>query len=417
MKAVLLSVGDELIVGQTVDTNSSWLSMQLVAHGCMPLYHKTVGDDVDGIAEAIREAGNKADLIIITGGLGPTQDDMTRHALAKVVNRPLILDEPSLKSIEAYFRSLDRELPATNRIQAMHPDGTEVLANPWGTAPGIHALMGRAHLYAFPGVPHEMRRMMDRYVVPHLERLSGRGIVTESITTFGAGESSVAEALGPLMDRTRNPLVGTTVSGGEVIIRVRADLSSRAESIQACEKIVGEINERLGNWVVGTGGVTLEEATIKLARHLRITLAVAESCTGGLLGKLLTDIPGASDVFIEGWVTYSNDSKCKELGVDPGMLARSGAVSEEVARAMVEGALTRSGADVALSVTGIAGPDGGTGVKPVGTVWLGIAVRNADGIHVDSQYCRFPGQRDLIRIRAAKAAINLLRLALLQMRK
>ncbi len=412
MNAVILSVGDELILGQTVDTNSAWLSAQLILRGCMPSYHKTVGDDADGIASALREAAGVATLVIVTGGLGPTEDDMTRHALAKTLMKPLILDAASLVEIEGFFRSIGRPMPAANRVQAMHPEGTKVLPNEWGTAPGIHARIGNAHVFAFPGVPSEMQAMYARYIVPHLEQSVGRCIKTESVTTFGVGESSIADLLGELMDRMRNPLVGTTVSAGEVTVRIRSDFADAAESARQCEQTVAEVSERLGAWVVGTGGVGLAEATIRSARHHGVKLTVAESCTGGLLAKLVTDIPGSSDVFVGGWVTYSNELKTKELGVDPDLILRDGAVSEAVACAMAEGALKRSGADVGLSVTGIAGPRGGTEAKPVGTVWMALAFRKGERIVCESERCLFPGPREMIRLRAAKTAINRLRLAL-----
>jgi len=416
MNAIIISVGDELMMGQTIDTNSAWLSTRLVALGCTPLYHKTVGDDLGGIVDAVLEAGDRADIVVITGGLGPTEDDMTRHALAKTINVPLDLHEPSLETIEKFFRSIGRVMPPTNRIQAMYPRGSDVLANYWGTAPGIHLVIGAAHLYAFPGVPREMRGMFERYIVPYLEQMSGRSIVTESITTFGAGESTVAEALGPLMERTRNPLVGTTVSGGEVTIRVRSDFVTREEAMQACEDVVLDIKKRMGDWVVGVGGSSLTETTVNMARSLGVLLTVAESCTGGLLAKLLTDIPGSSDVFLGGWVTYSNELKVNELGVSPDVLSKDGAVSQGVAMAMAEGALKRSGADYALALTGVAGPAGGTESKPVGTVWLAIASRQGSETRLESECYSFPGERGMIRLRAAKTAINRLRLALLARR-
>ncbi len=413
MNVVILSVGDELIVGQTVDTNSAWLSTRLISHGCLPLYHKTTGDDLNAIVDALHEASGKADLIVVTGGLGPTEDDLTRQALAKALNQPLVLDELSLRTIEGYFRSIGRDMPIANRIQAMYPQGGKVLPNPWGTAPGIHAQLAGASVYAFPGVPREMHNMFEKYISPGLTQATGKFIVTESVTTFGAGESSIAQILGELMDRSRNPVVGTTVSAGEVTVRVRSDFSSHAEALRECVTTVAEIERRLGNWVVGTGGVSLVEATMQIARQAGVRLAVAESCTGGLLSKLITDIPGASDVFIGGWVTYSNDLKIKELMVDAGLLARDGAVSEAVSMAMAEGALKKSGADYALSLTGIAGPSGGSDGKPVGSLWMTMAFRHHGVVCTKSEHCLFPGDRDMIRLRAAKTAINCLRLALM----
>jgi nicotinamide-nucleotide amidase len=413
MNVVILSVGDELIVGQTVDTNSAWLSSQLITQGCLPLYHKTIGDDINAIVDALHEASGKAGLIVVTGGLGPTEDDMTRQALAKALNQPLILDESSLATIEGYFRSIGRDMPATNRVQAMYPHGAKILPNPWGTAPGIHAQLAGSNVYIFPGVPREMRNMFERYVSPYLRQATRRFIITESVTTFGAGESIVAQSLGELMERSRNPVIGTTVSSGEVTVRVRSDFATHAEALRECAASVAEIKKRLGDWIVGIGGGSLAEATVQLARQVGVRVAVAESCTGGLLSKLLTDISGASDVFLGGWVTYANDLKINVLGVNPELLAREGAVSEAVSIEMAVGALKQSGADYALALTGIAGPNGGTEGKPVGTVWMAMAFRQDGKVCSRSEHCLFPGDRDMIRLRSAKTAINSLRLALM----
>lgn len=412
MKAIILSAGDELILGQTVDTNSAWLSAELVLHGSLPLYHKTVGDALHDISECILKAADAADLVVVTGGLGPTEDDVTRQALALAVGRPLVEDAGCLESIRTFFRTLGREMPGMNRVQALHPDGTRMLPNAWGTAPGIEARLGRARIYLLPGVPREMKAMFTQYVIPWLDASTGRHIVTESITTFGAGESVVAQTLGGLMSRDRNPTVGTTVSGGEVTVRIRSDFADRDTALRECAATVVEVRKRLAEWVVAQGGIGLVEATVALARETRKRMVAAESCTGGWITKLLTDVSGASDFLLGGWTVYSNAMKESLLGVDREILAREGAVSEAVAGAMAAGALQRSGADVALAVTGIAGPDGGSAEKPVGTVWIAIAERAGGGVRTACRKWVFPGDREMIRMRAAKTAINTLRLAL-----
>jgi nicotinamide-nucleotide amidase len=303
-------------------------------------------------------------------------------------------------------------MPPTNRIQAMYPKTGKVLPNSWGTAPGIYAQLGDAHVYVFPGVPREMMGMFEKYISVHLEKKMGRCIVTESVTTFGAGESILAQALGELMERTRNPLVGTTVSNGEVSVRIRSDFATQAEATRECEVTVTEVMNRLGDWVVGRKGVSLAAATIQLARERGIHLAVAESCTGGGLSALLTDVPGSSDVFLGGWVTYANEMKARELDVNANDILSEGAVSKKVCMAMAEGALKKSGADYSLAITGTAGPGGGSESKPVGTVWTALAFRRDGKIFCESESHLFPGSRDMIRMRAAKTAINCLRLAL-----
>lgn len=413
MKAVILSAGDELILGQTIDTNSAWISARLVDHGTIALYHKTVGDSSEAIRRAIVEASDEADLVVLTGGLGPTDDDLSRQALSSALGRSLVLHAPSLEAIQEFFRKLGRAMPEQNRIQAMHPEGTRILPNPWGTAPGIEAERKGCRIFLFPGVPREMQGMCEMYLHPWLTRQTGHHVVLTSVTTFGAGESMIATALGDLMDRKRNPTVGTTVSGGEVTVRIRSEFPVRTTAVQEMERTLGAVKEQLGEWVVSANGVSLVDATADLLRRGGKRVATAESCTGGFLGKLLTDSQGASDLFAGGWIVYSNELKERLLGVSPCLIEREGAVSEEVAAAMALGALRQSGADYSLAVTGIAGPGGGSTEKPVGTVWISLAVRDADDARVECRKFFFPGDREMVRLRAAKTALNTLRRALL----
>ena len=414
MNAVILGVGDELVLGQTVDTNSAWLSAQLVARGVMTLYHKTVADDQAAIVAAVREAVAVVPLVIVTGGLGPTPDDLTRQAMADMISKPLDLHPPSLKRIGAFFKALGREMPVANRIQAMVPRGSEMLDNDWGTAPGLKVRTGRATVFVFPGVPHEMAPMFERYVVPTLGRSTGRVILTEIVHTFGAGESTVAEKLGDLMRRDRNPTVGTTVSGGIVSVRVRSDYPTPAPARVHMDRTLKVVEERLGTLVFGRGAVTLPESVGQLLQTAGRTVATAESCTGGLVARLLTDRAGASAIFRGGWVVYSNALKHSELGVPEAVLHRHGAVSEEAVCLLAAQAVLKAGADYALAVSGIAGPDGGTPEKPVGTVWIALAAAGGPAPTVTAERFLFPGSRDLIRERSAKTALNMLRLRLLE---
>ena len=412
MKAVILAIGDELIMGQTVDTNSAWLSARLAEFGVMTVCHKTVPDDVGATVAALKEACDAADLVIVTGGLGPTEDDLTRKAFAEILGAPLDLHPPSLEHIRSFFKTLGKTMPASNRIQAMIPRGAEVVANDWGTAPGIKAMIGKSTLFALPGVPHEMMKMADRSIFSRFRGEPGHALAVECLHTFGAGESTVAEKLGALMRRDRNPIVGTTVSGGVVTVRIRSEAPTPVLARKALATTVKEVEAKLGSLVFGHGDETLSARVGQLARSKGQRIATAESCTGGLVARMVTDIAGASNWYVGGWITYSNEMKTRELGVSAELIDREGAVSEAVALAMAEGALQRSGSDWAVSLTGVAGPDGGTPEKPVGTVWIGLCRRDGERRITKAERFQFAGTRDIIRDRAAKTALNLLRLEL-----
>lgn len=415
MQAVILSIGDELVLGQTVDTNSALVAARLTARGIFPLYHQTVADDQPAIARAISQAAKAAPLVLITGGLGPTADDLTRHALAEAMAVPLTVHQESLEVIRTMLERRGRRMSDLNRVQAMHPQGSTMIPNACGTAPGIKARLGEALIYVMPGVPREMIAMLDFAIEPDLDAIAprhatgGRVILTTKINTFGCGESNVAEMLGDLFDRKRNPLVGTTVSEGIVSVRIRSDFNDPQQAQAELEDTAAKVQAKLGAICFGQENVTLQEVVLDQLKREGKTLAVVESCTGGLLGKFITDVPGSSAVFLGGWVTYSNAMKARELNVPAALLETPGAVSEEVAKAMAQGALHRSGADAVLSVTGVAGPEGGTQQKPVGTVWIGLARRGCD---VEARCFFLLGDRDAIRDRAAKSALQMLRLRL-----
>ena len=412
MNAVILSIGDELVLGQNVDTNSAWLSAGLAGYGVMTLYHQTVADDLDATVRAVQQAAAAAELVVITGGLGPTADDLTREALARVLGTSLEVHEPSLKRIQQFFQKIGRSMAVTNEVQALCPRGAEMLDNHWGTAPGLKVRIGRALVFAFPGVPREMTAMFAAYVAPAVTGRTGRVILTEALRTFGAGESTVAEQLGDLMRRDRNPTVGTTASGGIITVRIRSDFPAAAAARQALDETTADAERRLGRLVYGRGEITLPAAVGRLLLERRKTVATVESCTGGMVAALLTDVAGSSEYMVGGWVAYANEMKTTQVGVPGELIAAHGAVSELVARAMAEGGLARSGADYALALTGIAGPGGGSPEKPVGTVWIALSRRAPAGpVTTAEDYC-FPGERDAVRDRAAKFALNLLRLEL-----
>lgn len=416
MKAIILSIGDELILGQTIDSNSAWLSSRLADRGIMPLYHKTVADSLEATVEAIRLAVSETELVIVTGGLGPTLDDLTRQALAALLKKPLDLHPPSLERMKAFFKVLGREMPPSNRIQALIPRGAEVLDNDWGTAPGIKMKIGKTQVFALPGVPREMEKMAERYIFPLFTRGSGHVVLVESLAAFGAGESVMAEKLGELMRRDRNPTVGTTVSGGVVTIRVRSEAQTPELARKHLVRTVALIKDRLGEMIYAVGGESLAGVVSQLALAKAKRVVAAESCTGGLVAKLLTDIPGSSAWFEGGWVTYSNALKEQQLSVPETLIEKDGAVSETVACAMAEGALKHSTADFSVALTGVAGPEGGTAAKPVGMVWIAVGYRDGNKLASRAECFRFPGDREMIRDRAAKTALNLLRLELMSIK-
>ncbi|MFN4242019.1 MAG: competence/damage-inducible protein A [Tepidisphaerales bacterium] len=415
LSAVIISVGDELTLGQTVDTNSAWLSRQLAAMGIDVAGHVTVPDSRPAIAAAIRQACEAAEVVVVTGGLGPTEDDLTREALADAMGVELVRDESLLAEIRGFFERLGRAMPPRNEVQAYLPRGARAIPNSRGTAPGIAATVGRSRVVVMPGVPKEMYAMWETHVAPELSKLSGGAVVlSRTLHTFGLGESSVAERLGELMARDRNPSVGTTVSHGIVSLRLNVRAETRDEGQRRLDEVEAACRQKLGLLIFGRDEQTLPQVVGELLRAARLTVATAESCTGGLIAKYLTDVPGSSAYMHAGWVCYANAAKVELLGVDAGLIDRHGAVSEVVASAMARGAM-RAGTDLAVSVTGIAGPDGGTPTKPVGTVCIGLAWRGPTGDVVTRERSfLFPGDRETIRDRAAKTALSLLRFHVLR---
>ena len=431
MRAIILSIGDELTLGQTLDTNSQWLAQQLTAIGYRPVAHLTVADDQFAIQTAIEESVGRCDALIVSGGLGPTEDDLTRQALAAFLDQPLELVPAALKNVERFFRLLKRDMPERNKIQAMLPRGTEMIENTAGTAPGIYCNYQSGdqktlcQIFIMPGVPKEMKIMFERSIAPRLAgaetgragpNLSGGVILSKTLHTFGLGESAIAEKLGDLMRRDRNPSVGTTVSDGYVSLRINAYFATREEaqreleqSEQACRAVLGEL-------IWGEDGQSLPQIVGAMLSSSSKTITTAESCTGGLLAKYLTDVPGSSAYFKQGWVTYSNEAKTELLGVDPTHIKGHGAVSGAVAREMAVGAMRGAAADFALAISGIAGPEGGTPEKPVGTVCIAIAhlkTGSAEAVEAHARTFLFPGDREMIRDRSAKMALTMLRYHLL----
>lgn len=406
MNAVIISVGDELMTGAIVDTNSAYLSQRLLERGIRPVRHVTVGDDQDAIAQAITAAAAEAEVVIITGGLGPTLDDLTRQALAQAMDVELWEDRHSLKRISLWFDKAGRTMSPSNRLQALVPATAEPLDNDCGTAPGIAAKVGQADVYVMPGVPHEMVQMFDKQVASQLT--CAGCTVLETLHCFGMGESAIGEKLADLMARGHEPAVGTTASSGIISVRIIARDQVLDKARQAADA-AADVRKRLGNIIFGTGQQTLASVVGQLLEARGATLAVAESCTGGMLGEMITSVPGSSRYFLGGVISYANDIKVSHLGVNPADLAEHGAVSEPVVRQMAQGVRKATGATWGIAITGVAGPDGGSAEKPVGLVFIAIASDSATEVHEST----FPSNRDFVRRRAALAALNHLRLKLL----
>ncbi len=409
--AEVIAIGSELTSGQKLNTNSQWLSQQLTALGFEVRFHTTVADDELANLEAVRSALARVDVVITTGGLGPTLDDLTRAIFAKLADVPLELDEPSLEKIREMFARRERPCPERNRIQAMFPRGSIPIPNEHGTAPGIWLEIASKMLIALPGVPFELKPMFENWVRPKFIERFGRSktILYRVIHTFGEGESAVEERLGDLVARGRTPEVGITASEGTISLRVQGTGATPEEAWQATQKDADTIYEKLGSLVFGEGELQLHQVVLQALLERSLTVSVAESCTGGWLGKLLTDEPGSSAVFQGGVIAYHNVIKSQLLGVPEGLLAEYGAVSRECAEAMALGCRACFQTDFAISITGIAGPGGSTPEKPLGLVFIALA--HSKGVQVE----RFvwPMGRSHVRTRASKTALNLLRLHLL----
>jgi nicotinamide-nucleotide amidase len=412
-RAWVISIGTELTLGQTPDTNAGWLAGQVAELGIRTERCVTVPDDAPATRQVLLQAAETCDLILVTGGLGPTIDDVTRQALAEAAGVPLELDPASLERLRAFFAALGRDLPEGNKVQALIPRGGVALPNACGTAPGVRIDLHGTPCYALPGVPFEMRSMFEREVAPQLRGVSqGAILLTRRLHTFGLPESIVGQRIADLMQPGRNPEVGTAAQSGLISVRITATGATRPDAQARMEEAEAEVRRRLGEAVFGRDDDTLAGAVGTLLVASGQTLSTAESCTGGLIGSLLTDVPGASRYYRGGVVAYANDAKVELLGISPDELAEHGAVSRPVARALATGAARAFGTGYGLSTTGVAGPTGGSPDKPVGLVFIGLHTPEETTAHE----CRFGSDlpRAAIRLRAAHAALNLLRLRLLR---
>lgn len=406
VRAELVMIGTELLLGQTVDTNAAYMAEQLAANGINVYFKATVGDNWTRLAGVLTQALTRADVVITSGGLGPTDDDLTREVVSAVLRRPLVEDEQALQTIESWFRNSGRTMPASNRKQALVPEGARVITNGHGTAPGFIVEHDGKLIVSVPGVPHEMRAMVENGVLPYLRRhfqLEGT-LYSRNLKFYGIGESALEEKLRDLF-RSTNPTVAPYAGMGEVKVRLTTRARSAEEAEQMFAPVEQEIIRRVGEYMYGVGDDTMEIVAGRALREAGWTVALAESCTGGLVAKRLTDVPGSSTYFLGGVVAYSNDAKMQLLGVSEDALREHGAVSAQVAEEMAAGAARRFGATIGVSVTGIAGPDGGSEAKPVGLVFIGCAVRGK----VHSYRFQFSGDRERVRRWTAQAALDVIR--------
>lgn len=410
MIAEILSVGTELLLGQIVNTDAQFLSRRLSALGITVYRHVTVGDNPGRVQEAIRQALTRSDLVITTGGLGPTEDDLTKEMVAEVFGLEMELHEESLQKIEGFFASMGREMTDNNKKQAFFPVGARIMPNRKGTAPGCVVEKDGKRVAVLPGPPFELTDMYEQQLEPYLLSLSDQVIASKFLRIVGIGESSLETQLMDLF-HWNSPTLALYCSPGEVQARMTVMCGRNEDPAPLLAPMEKEIRSRLGNHVYGEGlDNSMAQTVVNLLRESGQTITIAESCTGGMLSAQLVDISGASDVLNEAHVTYANSAKEKVLGVRHETLERHGAVSEECAREMAEGARRISGADYALSTTGIAGPGGGTPEKPVGTVYVGLAWEG--GSEVIRLNLR--GDRTRIRSMTCLQALNLLRLRLIE---
>ncbi len=411
MKAEIICVGTEILMGNIVNTNAAYIAEGLASIGVSCFYQSVVGDNDARLCEVFKEAAKRADVVILSGGLGPTEDDLTKETVADVMAKKLILDDKAWKQIQKFFEKRNLTLTDNNKKQAMVPEGSKVLYNKNGTAPGIIVEGDDVTAIMLPGPPGELIPMWDDQVVPYLKSISKEAFYSETVKICGSGESLVETELKDLIDAQVNPTIATYAHTGEVHVRVTAKAESEKEAHKLVKPVVKEIKKRFGSKIFTTDEkVTLEAAIMQLLNENKLTLSVAESLTGGMTASRLINVPGASEIIKMGFITYSNKAKRKYLGVKRSTLEKYGAVSEQCAKEMAKGAASAAKSDVSISLTGIAGPDGGTEEKPVGLTYIGVSVLGK----MKTKKYLFSGEREKIRESATAASLTLLRQCLLE---
>jgi len=401
----VLSVGTELLLGDILNTNTQYLNRRLAELGITVYFNTTVGDNPQRLKNALEIAFSRSDMVIATGGLGPTKDDLTKEVSAEFFGKKLILHEESLNRIKEFFEKRGLPLTEGNIKQAYIIEGSKVIPNDWGTAPGLILETNGKILILLPGPPREMIPMFETYVVPYLLTLSSETIQSKVLRICGLGESFMEERVKDLIENQTNPTIAPYAKEGEAILRITAKAKSKEEAEKLIEAVERKIRRRLGDFIYGEGDVTLEEVVVKLLMEKGRTIAIAESCTGGMISSRIVNVPGVSKVFKEAIIAYSNEAKIKRLNVSEETLRKYGAVSKECALEMARNVALMSGADIGLSATGIAGPEGGTSNKPVGLVYLGLYMNGAE----DYKELKLSGDRNRIRLYTTINALDFLR--------
>ena len=404
----LISVGTEILLGDILNTDAQFLSIELAKLGISVIHQSTVGDNRERLLEQLNEAAKRSDIIILSGGLGPTPDDLTKEVCCEFFGKEMLLHEPTVEKIRNYFSAKGMEMTQNNLKQAMFPKDSVIFPNNNGTAPGMAIEKDGIHILVLPGPPRELKPMFKDSALPYLMRFSDKIIVSHNIRTFGIGESAMAEKVNDLFD-SENPTVAPYAKDGEALLRVTAMAETKDKAEELCKPVISEICSRLGDYVYGLDYSCIEEAVVKMLKSRNLKVATAESCTGGLIAKRITDISGSSQIFECGIVSYANEIKHKVLGVSADDLEKYGAVSEPVAKQMAQGALRVSGADIAVSVTGIAGPESDSTNKPVGLIYIGLA--DKDNVWV-KELRTSRKDRSYNRYVSASNAFNMIRLYL-----
>lgn len=398
-RAEHVAVGSEILLGQIANGHARTISLEFARHGLFLFYHTAVGDNLERMVDVLRTASKRANLVLVTGGLGPTNDDLTKEALAALLGRSLYLSESALADLQTFFAHRKRPMPVENRKQAMCIEGGELLPNPNGTAPGQYASEGGVHFFLLPGPPREMLPMLQTEVLPRLKVLfpGEQTLVSRVLHFCGIGESTVDEQVAGLTAMT-NPTVAPLAGEGEMLLRITAADTDEAAARVRIAPVEAELRARFGAYLYGTDDDTLERVAGDVLRQTGATLAIAESCTGGLISSMITAVPGASSYFLGATIAYQDSVKAEQLGVKSPTLEAHGAVSRETAEEMAEGVRERFGSTYGISVTGVAGPSGGTPEKPVGLVFGAIAGPAGTAVY----RMEFRGSRDQIRLRTAK---------------
>ncbi len=411
MTVELISVGTELLLGNIVNTNAAYLSEKCADLGLSCFYQSVVGDNEERLSGVLKTALERSDIVILSGGLGPTEDDLSKEVSAKVMGKELFMHEPSKKRIAEYFSSRNLELTENNWKQAMMPEGAIVLDNENGTAPGVIIEGEGKKVILLPGPPNEMIPMFEKQIMPYLSGSDLGMIYSQTVKICGVGESKAETMIKDMIDSQTNPTIATYAKNCEVHLRVTAKAKDEKEAKKLVKPVVKELKNRFGPYVYTTNAdITLEKAVVDLLVANKLTVSTVESCTGGMLAARLINVPGISEVYKSGYITYSNKAKRKILGVKKGLLEKKGAVSEEVAKEMAKGAAVISKAEVAVSVTGIAGPGGGTEEKPVGLVYIACNVCGKTKV----RKFNFRGNRAKIRETTVSSALILMRQCILE---